>query len=376
MTELGSPVRHVIAFSAARHDGVTLARVIRAACGADTTGCSAGGVITQGRADEGEHVLGVMAIGGELRATGFLTPTYGERSAEAGRQLAREVQRERTPDALALVVLPDGLTGDCSAFLAGLQEGLPDLPIVGGASADAQRMERTWQLHAGTVVSGGVAAVLLAGPGTVAHGVSHGCSPIGSRKQITRAQDGWVQEIDHRPAWDEVRAYLDGDPQDLNADGIMHLSVGRELSLGGADYTIRTPMLLRKDDGALFFPGGDLTTGDTVHMVMRSPPAITASAATLGDRLARAGDSPWRCSTSTAPAAGSCCSAPRPTRTPSSPCSHGSVARSPGSACTATGRSPRWQGALATTTTRPPCSRCTAHEPDRRAHPRPRGGES
>lgn len=293
MTELGSPVRHVIAFSAARHDGVTLARVIHAACGADTTGCSAGGVITQGRADEGEHVLGVMAIGGELRATGFLTPTYGAHSAEAGRLLAREVQRERTPDALALVVLPDGLTGDCSAFLAGLQEGLPDdLPIVGGASADAQRMERTWQLHAGTVVSGGVAAVLLAGPGTVAHGVSHGCSPIGSRKQITRAQDGWVQEIDHRPAWDEVRAYLDGDPEDLNADGIMHLSVGRELSLGGADYTIRTPMLLRKEDGALFFPGGDLTTGDTVHMVMRSPSAITASAATLGDRMARAGDSP------------------------------------------------------------------------------------
>ncbi len=295
VTELGGPVHHVIAFYTARHDAVAVARTLRAVCGAETTGCSAGGVITRGRADEGEHVLGVMAIGGGLRATGFLVPDYGERSAEAGTVLATAVQRQLTDDALALVVLPDGLAGDCSAFLARLQEGLPDgFPIVGGASADAQRMERTSQLHGDSVISGGVAALLLTGRGSVAHGVSHGCSPIGSRKRITRAHDGWVEEIDHRPAWDEVRAYLDGHPTELNADGIMHVSVGRELTPGGAvaEYTIRTPMLLRKEDGALFFPGGDLSTGDAIRMVMRSPSAIAASAAALGDRLGDRADRP------------------------------------------------------------------------------------
>lgn len=252
------------------------------------SGCSAEGIVTQGRADELDHVVGVLGLTSDvLRFTPFLLEGYGDDPRGAARSLAAEVRAADRGDSLALVLLPDGLSGDCSAFLEELWANVPhSLQIVGGAAADALRMEQTHQFLGRTVVSKGLAALLIAGEARIGTAIGHGCRPIGRTQTITRAEGGWVHEIDGRPAWEQFRSYLDGDPQDLHADGIMHLSVG--FVAGDDTVAVRTPLLLRKEDGALFFPGGGLTLGTRLRIVRRDAENIRQSALANAETLREA----------------------------------------------------------------------------------------
>jgi hypothetical protein len=281
---LGREPDLLLVYATSGYDHAQVLRALRArAPAAAISGCSAEGVITQGRADEVDHALAVMAVASDaLRFDALLQRDYGDDSATAGRALAGQVRALGRPDPVALVVMPDGLVGDCTAFLDALAAALPPgLPIVGGAAADALRMERTQQFCDTVVASGAVAALLISGPAHAAVTVGHGCRPIGRTRTVTRAADGWIAELDHRPAWAVFREFLDGDPQDLRADGIMHLSVGhlRDDGAGtGSVEAVRTPLLLRAADGALFFPGGGIREGSRLRIVRRDPAQIRASA--------------------------------------------------------------------------------------------------
>lgn len=181
--ELGAPD------CALGYDHAQIARVLRAEAPALVlVGCSAEGVVTQGRSDEVDHALGIVGIRSErLRFDGFVVPGYAADSSKAGAELARAVSAAGRADPLALVVFPDGLSGDCTKFLEALSQGPPPgLPIVGGAAADALRMDSTQQLCGTEVVSGGVSALLVSGRGHAAVAVGHGCRAIGR----TRERDG------------------------------------------------------------------------------------------------------------------------------------------------------------------------------------------
>ena len=94
--------------------------------------------------------------------------------------------------------------------------------------------------------------------------------------------------IDDQRAWSVFKEYLDGNPQDLNADGIVHLCIGKTLESGDQDYgsyVIHTPLALDKESGALFFPSGGLNTGETIRMTRRDPQRIKASARACADRI-------------------------------------------------------------------------------------------
>lgn len=272
----------LLILATAGHDPSALVAELHAlAPDAAIAGCSAEGVVTWGRADEVDHALGLLAVqSDDVRFTPFLVEGYVKDSVAAARTLAAAVREADRGDSVALILLPDGLGGDCSAFLEALWEGLPrHVRVVGGTAADALRMEQTHQFagdRAGTkVASGAVAAVLVAGAVHAVTAIGHGCRPIGRLLTVTDADGPWIRAIDGRPAWEVFRGYLDGDPQDLRADGIMHLSVSRELD---GQSSVRTPMLLRKDDGALFFPGGGLPIGTRLRLVRRDAQDIRASA--------------------------------------------------------------------------------------------------
>ncbi|MBX7192099.1 MAG: FIST C-terminal domain-containing protein [Sandaracinaceae bacterium] len=286
---LGRTPQAVLVFATSGYDHDTVARTL-AELGPSTVivGCSAEGVITQGRSDEIDHALGLMAFASDhLTFDGFLVEGYGAEPAQAGTELARQALAVGRAHPLALLVFPDGLSGNCTAFLDALGEGLPKgFPIVGGASADALRMDRTLQLCGTRVRSNAISALLISGPGRAAVSVGHGCRPIGRTRTVTKVTDGWVAELDGKPAWDWFRSYLEGDPQDLRADGIMHLSVGLiEEDDPDGSSVVRTPLLLRKEDGALFFPGGGIVEGSKIRLVRRDPETMRASAAHTAEEL-------------------------------------------------------------------------------------------
>ncbi len=239
------------------------------------TGCSAEGVIANAWSYEGEHGVVVLLLGAGSGAFHTLhVPEYAEDSEAAGRAMYAQLPQETWEQGKLLLLFPDGLAGDCTALLGAL-EGLlpPDITVLGGSAGDAMQMQRTFQYSRTGVRSGGLSGLLLSGSFEVHHCVSHGCEPIGSPRRVTRSEGGWVHEIDGVSAWSVFQEYLDGQPEELNADGIVFLCVGipleTELAAHYDPFIVRSPAQLDKSTGALFFPGGPIPEGTKIQLTRR-----------------------------------------------------------------------------------------------------------
>ncbi len=281
---LTTPPQVCLVFAGATYPQAALLAGIQAAApGARIVGCSGEGVIAGPQSEERDRVVAVMALASTAIDFAVLSRAdYAAAPEDAATGLAAAI-RATGDDAFAVLLLTDGLGGQCSRFLATLQAALPaDLPVIGGAAGDAMSFTGTYQYLDDQVLSGGAVALVLRGAGHIRHAVSHGCVPVGGERTVTDAGDGWVRTIDGQPAWTVLKEYLDGDPVDLNAEGIVHLCFGAPLtsdSLGDYDpYIIRTPMQLDPGTGALFFPGGGFATGDRLRLTRRDPDRIRSSA--------------------------------------------------------------------------------------------------
>ena len=247
------------------------------------------GVIASDASDESDRVVAVMAVrSSTVRFEPVRVGGYAEDPAGCGRALAAALNPLVQQDARAVLVFPDGLLGNCTEMLRAFSAALRQtVPVVGGAAGDALEFERTYQYLDGDAATNAVTAVLISGSGQFVIDVSHGCEAVGTALQITAADGGWVRAINGRPAWDVYKEFLDGDPQDLNAEGMAHLSLAIEGTAGAphghGHFTIRTPLQLDKSDGALFFPGGSLEAGMTVRVARRDQEWIRETARASAD---------------------------------------------------------------------------------------------
>ena len=295
LASLGGRADLALVFATVGYDQEALLAAIRSGLGTDCVlaGCSGEGVISGGDSQEVDHAVSVMGIAFDgVRAEAELVDGYAADPEGTARELARRV--ENRSDVLGVLVFPDGLAGDCSRFLKVLGRELPGITIVGGTSGDAMTFERTYQYAAGAVRSNAVSAVILRGPGELRVAVSHGCTPCGPHQTITKTDGSWVDEIDGRPAWDVFKEFLDGDPQDLNAEGIVHLCIGISADPSAQFVSdpmiIRTPLQLNKESGALLFPGGGLAKGQRIRITRRDGERIRVTAASCARRVLGPGE--------------------------------------------------------------------------------------
>jgi hypothetical protein len=290
LDSLGGHADLALLFATTGYDQQTLLDTVRQRVGTQCViaGCSGEGVIARGESQEQERAASVMLVAlDDARAETLLVNGYGADPEGAARSLARSVGSAN--DVAGLLVFPDGLVGDCSRFLHTLGGALPGVTIVGGTAGDAMTFERTYQYGGDLVRSESVSAVVLRGSGELRVAVSHGCTPCGPHQTITRLDGSWVQEIDGRAAWDVFREFLDGDPQDLNADGIVHLCIGTsanpEVKFVADPMVIRTPLALDKETGGLLFPGGGLWQGQRIRITRRDAQRIRQGAASCAREL-------------------------------------------------------------------------------------------
>jgi hypothetical protein len=288
----GRTPQFALAFATTGHDqAAVLAGLREALPGAKLAGCSGEGIIAGAVSDEGERAVAVLALSSAtLQFETFAVRDYSAGPRAAGETLARAVNAVGADDAIALLVFLDGLLGDATELLQGIESTLATpMPIVGGAAGDAQAFVRTFQYEGGEVLSDAVSAALIRGRGRMDFALSHGCRPIGLERRITRAEGPWVHEIDGRPAWSVFRQYLEGEPEDLNTEGIVHLSVGEDLppeqAKGYEPFIIHTPLALDRETGALFFPGGGIRNGSAIRVTRRDPERIGASAKACAERI-------------------------------------------------------------------------------------------
>ncbi len=295
---LSGPPSLCLVFATAGYEQESLLAGVRSVIGRDclVAGCSGEGVIAGGRSDERARVVGVMAIRSTaIRFAVHHRDDYAVDSVACASALASAVRSEGPDDELAgLLVLIDGIGGDASAFAAALQRGVPaSAPVVGGCAGDDLAFERTYQYAGDRVLSDGAVVVSVRGAARFEIATSHGCAPVGLERTITSMRDGWVLALDHRPAWEVLKEYLSADIDELHAEGIAHLSLGKtvngpnHVACAAAPWVVRTPMQLDRGSGGLFFPGGGLCEGDRVRIVRRDQALIRASGEECAVELAR-----------------------------------------------------------------------------------------
>jgi hypothetical protein len=107
------------------------------------------------------------------------------------------------------IAIPESLTTSASSILDGLRMGLGSIPILGGATGDQTRIQRTYQFYKTEVLSDSVPILLFGGSLLFSHGVASGWSPIGKRSIVTTVHKNIIYEIDDKPALEFYHYYFD-----------------------------------------------------------------------------------------------------------------------------------------------------------------------
>jgi hypothetical protein len=239
---VGEP-KLLVVFASCEYDLESLLGGIRAELGnAPLIGCSTAGEI--GASGPGDAGVVVSAIGGD----GLDVSTAAARNASgdlrrAGESAAACVSASGDREHKVLLMLTDGLSGDQQEIVRGAYSVVgAGIPLVGGCAGDNLRMERTFQMHGGEVLSDSVVAAAIASDSPVGIGVRHGWRRLGEPMLVTSSHNNRVFEIEGRPALDAYFERLDvpddarTDPAEFTAFASTH---PRGLASRGEEHQVR-----------------------------------------------------------------------------------------------------------------------------------------
>jgi hypothetical protein len=279
---------YVWLFASLGYDPEKLVQTVRDATGyAPLVGCSGQGVIAQGETDESSFSVSVMVIqSDELRFTNYATAHAGLSFEQVGTTIGQQLTPAIGDDAIALFLFTDGLTLNFDRLAAGLQSTLnlsQPLPILGGASGSDADMQVTYQFCDDQVLTEGTVVSLLSGQAQIAWSSNHGCVPIGTAYEITKADGNLIYELDHRPVFEVLRQYLT--ETDIEQWNRMIVSFCFGLTVPGhADMTIR--YLPRKDEVAgCVMLQTEVHEGTQIWVMRRDQAAIVKGTAQLARDL-------------------------------------------------------------------------------------------
>ncbi len=185
-------------------------------------------------------------------------------SLQAGRQLARKLDK---PGLRAIFVLSDGLHVNGSALVEGLRTSLPkDVTITGGLAGDGDRFDHTWVYSGHKLLENHVAAVGFYGDAfTISHGSRGGWDVLGPNREVTRARDNVLFELDGQPALQLYKQYLGELAEGLPSTGLLFpLAIQNDEEIDGK--TVRTILAVDEDEQSITF-AGDIPEGAYVQLM-------------------------------------------------------------------------------------------------------------
>ncbi len=197
-------------------------------------GCTAQGVIGDGREVEGEPGLAVWMArlpGVSVRPFALRVLPLEDGVGIGGWPDLPEEERA------SVLLLADPFTFPADSFLEQLNQEQPGLPVLGGMVSGATEAGRHRLLRGTELIDGGAVGVALVGPVDIRAVVSQGCRPVGSPFAVTRGEGNIVHELGGRPAVDRLRqmlASLDQHEQELLRSG--GLQVGQVIDEHKASF--------------------------------------------------------------------------------------------------------------------------------------------
>lgn len=246
-------------------------KLARATGAGIVSGCTAESVIGGSREVEGRAGLALWAAhlpGTELRCI--------EISAHAGPDGEPVFPRLPTvgdPERAGLLVLADPYTFPADAFLARLNETLPDVPAMGGMASGAMGPGQTLFFSADGVRDSGGVALVLEGEIELVPVVSQGCRPVGQPWVITECERNQIKKLGGRAALEVLMETLNGlacgekkKPHSMPFLGLAIDPTRTRFERG--DFLVRGIMALNQRDRAIVV-ADFVRRGQTVQLLVR-----------------------------------------------------------------------------------------------------------
>ena len=199
--QIGGKPDLIIIYSSVVYDQEKmLAGANAAAGGAMIVGCSDAGEITE-HGVTSNQVAAMAFSSDQMKFVTGLGQGIKGNEHKAGMAAALDVKNKAPEAPKMFIMLSDGLSGNGTSIIRGIQEVLGEhLPIMGGSAGDDFKAQKTYQYYGDKVLNDAVVGIGLCGKFTYAVGVEHGWEPIGLPMKVTKSENNIIKEIDGRPA--------------------------------------------------------------------------------------------------------------------------------------------------------------------------------
>ncbi len=234
-------------------------------------GCSAAGVIGGGREVEQQPALSLTLAslpGVELQPFQLIHRDLPD--LDAGPQQWIDLIGAAPQPPVHFLLLADPASFDPRTLLMGLDFAYPGGAKIGGL---ASAYEGNALFLGQATLDSGAIGLALRGNLAVDTVVAQGCRPIGQPMTITRCQEQFLLELDHRPAFEvllELYHSLEPEDQELLNQGL-HLGIASselQEDFTHGDFLIRNVMRISRDPDFIAI-GDHLRQGQTVQFHLR-----------------------------------------------------------------------------------------------------------
>lgn len=264
----------VFTFASSRFDHHQLVKGIKSVIpNSPLIGCTTAGEITNEGPDR--KSIAVMAIKSNvLHAAMGLGKKISANSRQAGQEIARDVlvKTKQRATRHAFMMFPDGLKGNSTDIIRGIQEVLgTSFPIVGGSAADDFLFQKTYQYYEDGVYEDCVCGVLFSGDISVGIGARHGWYPLGKPRIVTEAEHNVIIKLDGKPAVRIYEDYFGKRVADLTDEPMARMAVMYPLGMsipGEEECIVRNALRVEKN-GALVC-AGEVAPGSEIRVMMGS----------------------------------------------------------------------------------------------------------
>lgn len=268
--ELGKDPHIIIVFSSVKFDQEKLLEGMNEARGSTPlVGCSAAGEITSG-ATTFESVI-VMAIHAPSIQfhLGYANGVKAD-SHKAGADAVQAVLDAAGGKVDLFVMLPEGLTGNGSAIVRGVQSVLGEtFPITGGSAGDDYLFQKTWQYFNDQLLTDCVVGIGLKGDFAFGFGVRHGWEPVGLPLKVTKSDGAVLKELDGKPALKIYEDYFGKEAEELVREPIARMAYTYPLGMsveGSDELLIRDPVIAN-EKGEITL-AGEIPEGTTIRLMI------------------------------------------------------------------------------------------------------------
>lgn len=268
--ELGKDPHIIFAFSSVKFDQEKLLQGMNEARGnATLVGCSAAGEITS-QATTFESVIAMAIHAPKITFSVGYGEGAGADSHKAGEAAAKAVLDASGGKIDLFVMIPEGLKGNGSAIVRGVQSVLGEnFPITGGSAGDDYLFQKTWQYYNDKLLTDCVLGIGLSGDFAFGFGVRHGWEPVGLSLRVTKSEGAVLKELDGKPALKIYTDYFGKEAEELIREPIARMAYTYPLGMsveGSSELLIRDPVIAN-EKGEITL-AGEIPQGSAIRLMI------------------------------------------------------------------------------------------------------------